>query len=86
MYSMRVVASNFFHLMIFTHDGKIVIVDQLTYHDPQGLTVPSNVIPTVNTIFDDTPSSQLLNVGPGLFVDTTMTTSFPLVSPPLTPN
>ena len=30
--------------------GKIVTVDQLTYHDPQGLMTPANVIPMINTI------------------------------------
>ena len=33
MYAMRVVESTVFHLMVFPHDGKIVTVDQLTYHD-----------------------------------------------------
>ena len=47
---MRVVASTVFCLMLFPHEGKIVTVDQLTYHDPQGLTAPANVIPTINTI------------------------------------
>ena len=50
MYAMRVVASTVFHLMMFPHEGKIVTVDQLTYHDPQGLTAPTNVIPTITTI------------------------------------
>ena len=36
--------------MMFPHEGKIMMVDQLTYHDPQGLTTPSNVIPTITTI------------------------------------
>ena len=98
---MRAVASTVFRLMIFPHEGNIVTVDQLTYHDPQGLTTPTNVIPTINTIdlqgmtthanvipavntmVDNIPPSPLLNVGPGLFADTTMTASFPLVSPPL---
>ena len=79
-------------------------VDQLTYHNPQGLMEPTNIIPMVNTIdlqgmtthtnvipavntmVDNIPASQLLNVGPGLFFDTTMMDSFPLVSPPLTQN
>ena len=34
MYAMRAVASTVFCLMMFPHDGKIVTVDQLTYHDP----------------------------------------------------
>src|SRR5713226_9568629 len=33
MYTMRVVVSNLFHLMMFPHEGNIVTVDQLTYHD-----------------------------------------------------
>ena len=79
-------------------------VDQLTYHDPQGLMAPANVIPTIttikpqgttthtnvvpatNTMVENTPASPLLNVGPGLFSDTTMMDPFPLVSPPLTQN
>ena len=95
MYSMRVVASSVFHLMMFPHEGKIVTVDELTYHDPQGLTTPANVIPTIatiepqgrpthtnviptiNTMVDNTLASPLLNVGPGLFVDTTMTAHSP---------
>ena len=104
MYTMRAVASNVFHLMMFPHEGKIMTLDQLTYHNLQGLTVTANVIPTINTIdlqglnkptnvipmvdtmVDNIPASPLLNVDPGLFVDTTMTAYFPLVSPPLTPN
>ena len=104
MYSMRVVASSVFHLMMFPHEGKIVTVDELTYHDPQGLMTPTNVIPTIttieqqgetthanvvpaiNTMVDNTPASRLLNVGPGLFADPTMTSPVPLVSPPLTQN
>ena len=104
MYSMRVVASTIFRLMMFPHEGNIVTVDQLTYHDLQGLTVPTNIIPTIttikpqgipthanvvpaiNTMVHNTPATPLLNMGPGLFVDTTMMAPFPLVSPPLTQN
>ena len=50
MYSMQEVASTVFRLMMFPYEGKIVMVDQLTYHDPQGLTTPANVIPTITTI------------------------------------
>ena len=50
MYAMRAVASTVFHLMMFPHEGKIVTVDQHSYHDPQGLMAPANVIPTITTI------------------------------------
>ena len=39
-----------FYIMMFPHEGKIVTIDHLTYHDPQGLTTPANVIPTITTI------------------------------------
>ena len=104
MYAMRAVASTVFHLMMFPHEGNIVMVDQLTYHDlqglmalanviptintiePQGMTTHANVVPAINTMVDNAPASLLLNVGPGLFADTTMMTHFPLVSPPPTQN
>ena len=50
MYAMRVVTSIVFCLMMFPHEGKIVTVDKLTYHDLQGLTEPANVIPTITNI------------------------------------
>ena len=34
MYAMSAVASTFFRFMMFPHEGKVVMVDQLTYHDP----------------------------------------------------
>ena len=50
MCTMRAVALTVFHLMMFPHEGKIVTVDQLTHHDPQGLTIPANIIPTITTL------------------------------------
>ena len=97
MYAMQAITSTVFHLMMFLQEGKIVTVDQFTYHDPQGLTTPANVIPTIttiepqgvtthanvipaiNTMVDNTPAPSLLNVGLGLFADTTMTIPFLLV-------
>ena len=34
LYAMRAVASTIFCLMMFPHEGNIVMIDQLTYHDP----------------------------------------------------
>ena len=50
MYTMRAIVSTIFRLMMSPHEGKIVTVDQLTCHDPQGLTTPANFIPTITTI------------------------------------
>ena len=36
--------------MMIPHEGEIVTVDQLTYHDLQGLMTLANVIPTITTI------------------------------------
>ena len=47
---MRAVTSIVFHLMMFPHEGKIVMVDHITYHDMQGLTTPTNFIPAITTI------------------------------------
>ena len=49
MYAMRAVVSIVFCLMMFPHERKIVTVEQLTYHDPQGLIALANVIPTITT-------------------------------------
>ena len=86
MYAMRVVASTIFHLMMFPHDRKIMTVDQLTYHDPQGLMTLSNMIPKTDSTIDVTSTSPLLFVGPRLFVDTSMMASFPFMSLPPTRN
>ena len=45
MYAIRVIASTVFRFMMFPHEGKIMMIDQLTYHDPQEMTTPANVIP-----------------------------------------
>ena len=81
MYAMRAMASTEFFLMMLPHDGKIVMVDQLNYHDPQRPMAPTNVIPTINTIVDSTITPPLLATGPGLFIDMNMTTSFLLLPP-----
>ena len=78
MYPMRAITSTVFHLMMFPHEGKIVTVDQLTYHDPQGLIVPTNVIPTITTI-DPQVATTHANVIP---VTNTIVENTP-ASPPL---
>ena len=64
MYTMRAVVSTVFHLMMFPHEGNIVTVDQLTYHDPQGLTTLANVIPTITTIEPQVATTHT-NIIPG---------------------
>ena len=73
MYAMRAVALIVFRLMMFPHEGKIVMVDQLTYHDPQGLMTPTNVISMINTI-DPQGKTTPTNVIPAVntMVDNTL--------------
>ena len=78
MYAMLAFTSTIFHLMMFPHKGKILTVDQLTYHDLQGLTVPTNIIPTITTIEPQVVTTHA-NVIP---VTNTMVENTP-ASPPL---
>ena len=47
MYAMRAVSSTVFCTMMFPHEGCMVKLDQLTYHDPNAPTAPENVLPMV---------------------------------------
>ena len=79
VYAMRAVALTIFHLMMFPHEGKIMMVDQLTYHDLQGLTTPVNVIPTI-TIIKPQGTTMHANVIPVINTMVENTPSYPLLS------
>ena len=72
---MRVMASTMFFLMMFPHDGNIVSMDQVTYHDPHGPMALANIIPTIDTALNITTTTPLLNVAHELFTYTSMKTS-----------
>ena len=36
-----------FHLIMFPHNGKVVMLDQITYHDPRLTVNPDNALPVV---------------------------------------
>ena len=84
MYAMRAVVSTVFYLMMFPHEGNIMTVDQLTYHDPQGLTAPTNIIPTINTIEPQRTTTHA-NVVPAIntMVDNTLASPLLNVGPEL---
>lgn len=44
LYAMKAVTSLVFFTMSFTHNGKIVTIDKLTYYDPRSKTSPRNFI------------------------------------------
>ena len=45
MYAMKSVTSTAFPLTMFRHEGKIVTLNQLTYHDPKSIVHLDNVLP-----------------------------------------
>ena len=70
--------------MMFPHEGNIVMVDQLTYHDPQGLTTPANVILTITTIEPQgTPTHANVIAAINTMVDNTPVAPFLNVGPGL---
>ena len=54
-------------------------VDQLTYHDPQGLTTPTNIIPTINTN-EPQGATTHANVVPAINTMVNNTPSYPLLN------
>ena len=44
MYAMKFVTSSLFQVMMFPHNGKVVTIDQLTYHEPSIKGPPDNII------------------------------------------
>ena len=81
MYAMRSMASTVFQLLMFSHDGKILTVDQLTYYDPKGPATPKHVIPTIDITIDIISIPSLSAVGPGLFSEVPMKDTFPSLPP-----
>ena len=76
MYAMRVVASTVFRTMMFPHEGRVVKVDQLTYHDPSAPTAPENVLPMVEQPVSSATTSVVSSMGPGFYSDAPMTSTF----------
>jgi hypothetical protein len=44
---MKVVSSSMFHTMIFPHNGKIIIIDQLTHYEPNHFANIDKILPLV---------------------------------------
>jgi len=50
---MKVVASSVFQMMMFTHNEKIVTIDQIKNYDPNHSANIDSFLPLVRTISDD---------------------------------
>ena len=82
MYAMRAVASSVFHTMMFPHEGRMVKVDQLTYHDPSAPATPENVLPMVEQPVSSATTSVVSSMGPRVYSDEPMTSTFQSIPPP----
>ena len=47
MYEMKIVASFLFRVIMFPHDEKIVVIDELTYYEKKTLTSLDGVLPSI---------------------------------------
>ena len=79
MYSMKIISSVFFHLMMFTLKEKTMTInDHLTYHDPKSPSTSDNFLPTIEGILS-IPS--FFKVGLGAFKDHSLIRAFHGPSP-----
>jgi hypothetical protein len=69
MYAMKVVSSSVFHTMSFPHKGKIVTIDQLTYHDPKTQLYHDKV---VSSLDGRQLVTSLLDINPRFYKDSTL--------------
>ena len=65
MYAMSAIASSFFHIMMFPHDDRIIIVDQLMHIEKRPLTNTDVILPYVDTSLD--VLSRYQEYGPNQF-------------------
>ena len=77
---MSAVPSAVFRKMSFPHNGKIVTIDQLTYHEPKSQTSPET---TISSIANKQTVDSLTNVSPGVYKDSSLLGTFPGLPPPL---
>jgi hypothetical protein len=75
--SMRAVVSTLFHVLCFPHQGKVVIVDQMTFFNSDSHT--SNI-----PFISKTPPGYE-NVGVGILKDSNLMGTFPIPPPDITP-
>jgi hypothetical protein len=66
MYTMKSVASSVFRTMMFSHNGKIITIDQVSHYEPNCSSNIDNILPLVCTNSDAYP---LMEMGPGIFKD-----------------
>ena len=78
-YAMSDVPSEVHCKMFFPHNGKIVTIDQLTYHEPQSQTSPET---TISSVANQQTVDSLTSVSPGIYKDSSLLGTFPGLPPP----
>ena len=76
---MYVVPSSVFREMSFPHNGKIVTINQLTYHEPPSQTSPEM---TISSVANKQTVDSLTSVSPGVYKDSSLLGTFPNLPPP----
>jgi hypothetical protein len=66
MYAMKAVESSIFQTMMFSHNGKIVTIDQVSHYDSNPSANINNILPLIHTSHDTYP---LIKMGPRIFKD-----------------
>jgi hypothetical protein len=65
MYAIKEVAYFIFWTMMFPHNGKIMIIDQVSHYEPNPSTNLDNIIPLIHTNQDAYP---LVEMGPWIVI------------------
>ena len=65
--------------MSFPHNGKIVTIDQLTYHEPKSQTSPESII---SSVANKQVVDSLTSVSPSIYKDSSLLGTFPGLPPP----
>ena len=78
-YAMSAVPSIVFCKMSFPHNGKIVTIDQLTYHEPKSQTSPET---TISSIANKQTVDCLTSVFPSVYKDSSLLGTFLGLPPP----
>jgi hypothetical protein len=82
MYTMNHVASSVFRMMMFTHNGNIITIDQVSHYEPNPSSNIDNILSVVQTNPDAYP---LIEMGPKIFKDPSLLGTYhgapPLIHP-----
>jgi hypothetical protein len=79
MYTMQAITSFVFHTMFFPHNGKIITIDQVTHYEPNQSGNIDKILPLIHLSTDLLP---MVDVGPGIFHDLSLISSYQGYTPP----